>query len=522
MAFGGSSRFSERAAPTIGAVPAMRSTSDARTRFCVLGLGMAAVLVGVLVFVAAARAAFPGRNGLLAVQPLSGPGIVLVSANGRGERRVCAALADSCAPFGIRLVRPRWAPDGGSLVINEMEGSFNVGPFEVIYPGGSCLECHEFFLGGWADGAYTGNPTLLTAVTDVALGGTGALVEYGVDGPARRVLLTGAISDPVWSSRGQLALVRDGWIWAGSQGRLRRVARGGAPSWSPDGRQIAFVRSGWVRIGAVHGRSFRRLLRGAAPAWSPDGSWIALFDRHHRLSVVPAGRGKVRRIGDVTGSTVDWQPLPAKPPARCLTPPGSSVIASSDTAIITVDNPQPPFDAFPTTAYLGCYRADGRERLLASYPYPGYATEDVVDSSVAGPYAALAVNTANGHDQTMSSAVNVFDLRTGAELPGGDLGMCGYQSSPPCASTIDQVVLGTDANSAVHMTVRDANCEPVPQPNCMYTVEEILARDRTGVRTLDSVNEPDGSPAQLTNLVLIGNTVTWEDNGTSRSAQLQP
>ena len=224
----------------------------------------------------------------------------------------------------------------------------------------------------------------------------------------------------------------------------------------------------------------------------------------------------------MTGSTVDWQPLPAKPPAACLTPSGSNVLATSDTAIITVDQGLP--GSFYTSAYLGCSRADGRERLLASYPYPGYGTEDVVETSVAGAYAALATNTTNPHDQTMSSGVYLFDLRSG--LPVGDQGgegsVCVSQSSPPCASNIDQLVLGSDAVSAVHTTVQDASCAAIQEPNCRYTVEQIQGSDSTGVHMLDSVTEPDGSPAALTNLALTGDTLTWDNNGTQHSAHLHP
>ena len=59
-------------------------------------------------------------------------------------------------------------------------------------------------------------------------------------------------------------------------------------------------------------------------------------------------------------------------------------------------------------------------------------------------------------------------------------------------------------------------------PNCNYTVEQIQATDSIGVHTLDSITEPDGSPAALTNLALTGDTLTWDDNGTQRSAPLHP
>ena len=428
---------------------------------------MGALLATVLAFAAPARAAFPGRNGLLAVQPLSGPGIVLVQADGRGERRVCAQSADPCGvAFPSSLLRPQWAADGGALVINQTEG-----PFEVIYPDGSCLDClGPPGNGGWADVAFTSNPTLLTAVTATASGGVfgSALVQYGIDGLERRVLLSGAPSDPVWSSRDELALVRGGWISVGVPAKLRPVAQGSAPSWSPDGKQIVFVRRGWLLVSAVRGRRFRRLVRGAAPAWSPDGRRIAFFDQRHRLSVVPAGGGRVRGVRGVSGWAVDWQPLGPTRPSPCQTPPGSTVVATSDTAIITDSHGLAPSYPYPPgSATLGCLRAEGRERVLSSAfsgLEPGYATSvGASDVALAGSYAAFAGSLFSSHDQAMQSFVSLFDLRTGLLVPGrgGEGGICYVQSSPPCATAIDQLVLGSDAVSAVHLTIRDANCEPV-------------------------------------------------------------
>lgn len=401
------------------------------------------------------------------------------------------------------------------------------GEFEVIYQDGSCFECEESLSGGWTDAAFTSDPTLVTTMTNLGYSGPpDALIEYGVDGLRRRLVLSGVVSDPVWSSRGELALVRRGSIWAGSPQKLHRVTRGAAVSWSPDGRHIVFVRGGWLRAGAVRGRSFRRLVRGANPAWSPDGRAIAFLDKHHRLSVVSATGGRVRRVGGVTGVTVDWQPLPATPPAPCLTPPGSTVVARSSTATISESYGQTTnYPYAPASAYMGCLGANGREELLSSGQTSGYSTGvGATQVVLTAPYVAFAGTGLNGHDQTMVSGVSVFDLRTGLGVPdrGGEQSMCVYQSVPPCATSVDHVVLGSDGVSAAHMTVQDNSCGPVAQPNCHYTVEQIQASDSMGVRTLDGVIEPDGSPAELTDLALSGDTLTWEHNGTPRSAQLEP
>lgn len=481
------------------------------------GLGGAALLAALLVLAAPAEAAFPGGDGLLAVQPLKGSGIVLIDANGRRKARLCAApvrRARLCS-----LVRPEWSPDGRTLVVDGISSEYG-SVFYVIYPDGSCLDCRPV---PGSDATFTSDPTLITArwhsPADVAVwpGQGPLLAQYGIDGLTRRVLVSGAVSDPDWSSGGEVALVRGGSIWVGRPGKLRRVAPGSAPSWSPDGKRIVFARRGWLMVGRVQGRSFRRLVAGTAPAWSPDGTWIAFIGKRHRLSVVRATGGRVRRVGDVAGRTVDWQPLPPKPAAACLTPPGSTVRARSDTAIITADSGHNQgLGGLNPFAYMGCLRADGRERLLARYDLQSLdGSTRASDAVLAGTYAALKVSWVDLHYGGNSNKVELFDLRTGAEVGarGGEFVNCADYSYS-CESGIDRIVLGSDAVSAAHTTVRDSVC------NC--TVERIVGSDSTGVHTLDSVTQPETGTTALTNLTLTGDTLTWDHNGAPRSAQLQP
>lgn len=144
--------------------------------------------------------------------------------------------------------------------------------------------------------------------------------------------------------------------------------------------------------------------RGSAPAWSPDGRWIAFFGKSHRLNIIPAGGGRVRHVGKVSGSIVDWQPLPARPPAPCLTPSGSTVIASNDIATVSVDKlggyVLPPN---VTAAVMGCLRADGRERLLTSYTGTNPEQTNVPEAAVGGTYAALVTHSV-GYNRYTSSA----------------------------------------------------------------------------------------------------------------------
>jgi Tol biopolymer transport system component len=78
----------------------------------------------------------------------------------------------------------------------------------------------------------------------------------------------------VFSSSGAI------WTAAATGGPPRQITRGhddSAPSLSPDGRSIAFLRSGTLIV-RRHGRERILLYSGSgAPAWSPDGKWIAIL-----------------------------------------------------------------------------------------------------------------------------------------------------------------------------------------------------------------------------------------------------
>jgi Tol biopolymer transport system component len=72
---------------------------------------------------------------------------------------------------------------------------------------------------------------------------------------------------------------RDGEIWiSDARGRrLRRLTTGSYPTWSPNGRRIAFCRRGALYVvPAAGGREVKLVGRGTAmPDWSPDGRLIA-------------------------------------------------------------------------------------------------------------------------------------------------------------------------------------------------------------------------------------------------------
>ena len=90
---------------------------------------VAAIGAALAVLEGSAQAAFPGRDGLLAVQPLNGHGIVLARASGRVVGRLCTTISVCGHPQ-----RPRFSADGRSIVFSGPE-------IRIIGTDGSCLDC---------------------------------------------------------------------------------------------------------------------------------------------------------------------------------------------------------------------------------------------------------------------------------------------------------------------------------------------------------------------------------------------
>jgi Tol biopolymer transport system component len=137
---------------------------------------------------------------------------------------------------------------------------------------------------------------------------------------------------PTWSPDGkQLAFERgpvqapDVWVVDLATKNERRLVRNGSsPDWSPDGRRIVFYRCTkgeypcFIHVIRADGTAHRRLFAGREPVWSPNGKEIAFIGkdaRHHYHDAIIRARfdGSGRRVVfGVTGycacGSLDWSP----------------------------------------------------------------------------------------------------------------------------------------------------------------------------------------------------------------------
>jgi len=220
-----------------------------------------------------------------------------VNVDGTEERKV----------LGL-AVHPAWSPDGRLLLFREFvgpaEAGFPTGALKIARPDGSHVRTlsgkvvetdGQFDPPSWSpNGRWIAFEATVTATRH-------RLFLVRPDGSGLHPLTAGSF--PVWSPNGKVIAYErsepatrrhpyriDLWVIPAAGGRARRVSTGAeCPSWSPDGRRIAFLTYGgaFAHLGVVRsdGRG-RKLLATATdcdnglsdfpspPVWSSDGRSI--------------------------------------------------------------------------------------------------------------------------------------------------------------------------------------------------------------------------------------------------------
>jgi Tol biopolymer transport system component len=154
--------------------------------------------------------------------------------------------------------------------------------------------------------------------------GTETIWTVRSDGSQRRKLAFGG--DPAWSPDGRtIAYTLDGVYLLGVDGQgKRRLTRdanflwnSSTPRWSPDGKRIVYVYCRGpdcvlkvVTIGSGRSRTLvasQLVSTSADPDWSPDGRWIVWAGEPGVYAIRPSG-GRVRTISAVFGFGLRWSP----------------------------------------------------------------------------------------------------------------------------------------------------------------------------------------------------------------------
>jgi TolB protein len=156
--------------------------------------------------------------------------------------------------------------------------------------------------------------------------GTDAIYYANSDGSGVTRLTIG--HEPAWAPGGRrLAFERNGSIYTISVDGAResRVTEGWAPEWSPDGSRLVYVAKSGVHTINVDGSDARRVFDAASwnntyaeysaswPSWSPDGRNIAFirtsYDDGWALYVVDVeGATPPRVLAQNTAENTSWSP----------------------------------------------------------------------------------------------------------------------------------------------------------------------------------------------------------------------
>ena len=127
----------------------------------------------------------------------------------------------------------------------------------------------------------------------------------------RKVARTRGVRAPAWAPNGrELAFERSGRVYlANRDGSGQRLLLAGSePDWSPDGRFVVAARNGAIVVARRNGTGVRNVTAGPGdtePAWSPNGRLIA-FSRGGTIMVARASGAEATALAP--GAQPAWSP----------------------------------------------------------------------------------------------------------------------------------------------------------------------------------------------------------------------
>jgi dipeptidyl aminopeptidase/acylaminoacyl peptidase len=286
-----------------------------------------------------AAATFPGRNGDVVLSyeygsRYSNQHMSLLRYPPRSGRprevMVCSFRALTTPVQCLQLGRTAFTADGTRIAVSVSEGNGQEGirwALWTLNTEGQRID-RVPLSAAYRDVRWAPDESALLAVRE-----TGVFI-LNRDGSERSLLASDA-SAADWCADGRVVVAQHGEIWlldVTRPGGARRLTyRGGAdPSCSPHSRQVTFTRRDAIWTIPTKGGRARRLTDGFAPAWSPDGKQIAYlrnaaanYDVETNLYRIGLRRLVVRRVSrdylmsddlysDAVVQDPDWQPLPRR------------------------------------------------------------------------------------------------------------------------------------------------------------------------------------------------------------------